>query len=256
MPTQPQLVIDLDLDIFVHPPVEFGQDSDERAPSGKHKPSPRSFVEFFYQYQLQLMRSPRTKGAIFDFHEQSYQWWRQLILAGQLKVPFEVVHIDAHDDLLSGIETTYFFEEWTATLDKMKELPPRLNSANYLGHAVSNGWLSALTWVRRTDTTAKPIPWIFKDFSSRSELLETKHFSKGGVAAAAQLLLDGRMPRNVRVDIQTPFREIQFGEYRIARPADLVFVARSPSFTPIESDANEDLIRDRIVQLPNAVRAS
>lgn len=246
MSNEPQLIIDLDLDTFVYPPVESGSDSHERAPSAKHKPSPRALVEFFYEEQLELKRASRTKGAIFDFHEQSYHWWRRLIFNGQLKLPFDVVHVDAHDDLLSGFEIAYFFEEWTSTLDRTNSLPLKLNSANYLGYAAANGWLRSLTWVRRSDTKTEPVSWIFKDFSLALGILELKTFPKGGVAAAANLLLAGQTPNNFSAIGEVPFVQVPFGRYKIPRPADFIFVARSPSFTPAESDANEDLIRERV----------
>jgi hypothetical protein len=160
-----------------------------------------------------------------------------------------VIHVDAHDDLLTGLELVEFFEQWTPTEGKINELPVGLSSGNYLGYAVANGWLSKLTWVRRTEPTTQLSEWIFKDFSVETGILETKRFPKGGVLAAAGLLSEGRLPKSFTTDKQIPFSQVPFMRYKIARPADYIFVARSPGFTPIESDENEDLIRERITSL-------
>lgn len=44
----------------------------------------------------------KIPGRVFETHDGALQFWQELIAAGQLSVPFEVTHIDAHSDLGIG----------------------------------------------------------------------------------------------------------------------------------------------------------
>jgi hypothetical protein len=238
-----QLVIDLDLDLFVHPTILGGRDCAEHALSEEHQASPMATIECFLHHQLKLQPSPPTPGLLFDYHVQSYEEWRKLIISGRLKIPFEVIHVDAHDDLLSGFEVTYLLEEWIKEPDKIKKRPERLTSANYLGFAVVNGWVGSLTWVHRPESQGVGQRWLFKDFTAESGLLQPKEFVPGGIARSSE---EGRIraPAGIfesRGEI--PFVEFDFPYYEIERKADFLFVARSPSYTPKELDDHLDLVR-------------
>lgn len=237
-----QCVLDLDLDVFVTPPVAGNGDATYRADSRYHKVEPTEYVKTVLA-KLRLNPTAPIPGAFFEHHRESYYRWRELIRRGHLRVPFTVVHVDAHSDLGNGATVHSLFEEWAHEPDKL-EKDPCLNSANYLAYALTNGWVRGLANIRRSDSPDDVYDFLFKGFDRKSMILEPKKFVRGEVARTTQNVF-----RNAKFEA---ICEVQFAEVTLAdlkeipvRP-DFVFVARSPAFTPVEIDIHEAFVRSCI----------
>ncbi|MFR7610904.1 MAG: hypothetical protein ACLUZ4_09185 [Christensenellaceae bacterium] len=94
-------VLDIDLDFFL-------ADCCEPAPVGArpdaagHEPWQAEKVREFLEKNCGLNTERKIPGRVFETHDGALQFWQDLIAAGQLSVPFEVTHIDAHSDLGIG----------------------------------------------------------------------------------------------------------------------------------------------------------
>ena len=94
-------VLDIDLDFFL-------ADCCEPAPAGTrpdaagHEPWQAEKVRGFLEKNCGLNTKRKIPGRVFETHDGALQFWQELIAAGQLSVPFEVTHIDAHSDLGIG----------------------------------------------------------------------------------------------------------------------------------------------------------
>ena len=116
-----QKVLDLDLDIFVNPLVEFCKESEDRADSGQFSLAPFEFIMDSLDRRLKLSDDEEAPGDCLVYHSEVYYRWRSLVQSGRLKVPFEVVHVDGHADLGMGDASyVYLFEEWIYEANKMK----------------------------------------------------------------------------------------------------------------------------------------
>ena len=131
-------VLDIDLDFFL-------ADCCEPAPVGArpdaagHEPWPSGFEHF------QGVKST----------EMQVQFWQELIAAGQLSVPFEVTHIDAHSDLGIGRPGPGFVLNSVLPLSPAERADikryyemKQLDEANYLLFALAFRWISRLENVR------------------------------------------------------------------------------------------------------------
>jgi len=60
-------------------------------------------------------------------------------------------------------------------------------------------------------------------------------------------LLDRRTPAVAYSEPSVPVRQIRWDSYRWSATFDLMFLARSPAFTPAEADALYEAIRQRFI---------
>ncbi len=237
-----QYVLDLDLDVFVTPPVEGPGDSTYRADSGRHKVEP---VETVRANLAKLGLDPKNPipGLFFEHHRDSYYHWRDLIGRQLLKVPFDVIHVDAHSDLGNGGSVHKLFEVWAYEPDKLGK-DPHANSANYLAFALVNGWVRALVNVRRKDSPDDVFDFLFKGFDSSSRVLEMKQFAPGEVVRTTLNVF--RNAKYVPIG-ETLYAETVLEDWKgIPRRPDFIFAARSPAFTPVEIDAHVEFVKSCI----------
>lgn len=241
------LVLDLDLDVFVSPVVNGNGDANYRAKSGEHQVVPEAEIMATLA-KLELSPDRKTPGAFFEHHREAYFFWRDLVNSGRLKVPFDVVHVDAHSDLGNGARTVALCERWAAIPNKLGEnLGGRVNSANYLGFALMNGWVRALLNIRRPDSPSDVPLFLYKDFDPSTWRFTMKRFAVGEVARTCEAHFAGA---TYDVLHEVRYAESTVTEFKsIGRKPDFVFFARSPAFTPVEIDAFEPYVRSCITAL-------
>jgi hypothetical protein len=93
-------VLDIDLDFFLQQRVTGPR---RRRPSCKDiAPWAASAVEKFLVQQCGLDSRKPLPGSIVKEHHELFDIWQHLIETGQLTVPFDLVHIDAHADVGMG----------------------------------------------------------------------------------------------------------------------------------------------------------
>lgn len=150
-------MLDIDLDFFQTGIHCFGKDcdnflTDENITVWKEK----DIIDFLEQ-RCGLSKRNKIKGRILKHHVEAYSYWNELINKGEIMVPFEVTHIDAHSDLAYSSSVPFYKfikdldnEELQAQLkDGMifKGREQLINSGNYLLAAIIVGWVDKVKYV-------------------------------------------------------------------------------------------------------------
>jgi hypothetical protein len=97
-----QLILDIDLDFFVHPLLTECAESTTRPDSSCYKADTSETILRYLKDRCYVDRPKLFPGRFFEFHRDLYFEWKRLIAEGKLNPPFEVVHIDGHADLGMG----------------------------------------------------------------------------------------------------------------------------------------------------------
>ena len=147
-------ILDIDLDFFLDDVVTFPDGSRGAPRLDAHRATPWSIADTreFLEGRCGLSASAPVPGATVTNHHEVFYKWRELISAGQLTTPFDVVHIDAHADL--GLGDT----GWVYILGELLHKPvqdrawPKEGSGglafgNYLAFAIACRWVRELKFV-------------------------------------------------------------------------------------------------------------
>src|SRR5262245_690015 len=94
------VVLDLDLDLFVDPTVYWPRGG--RLADADHETDSHAEVAQFLEGQCKLSsRSPVLGYQVVD-HDEAFFVWKRWLAQGLLRSPFVVLHADAHADLGMG----------------------------------------------------------------------------------------------------------------------------------------------------------
>jgi hypothetical protein len=119
-------------------------------------------VREFLEVRCGLSTAHPLLGHEASEHLDAFTTWDKWLTEGLLSEPFEVVHIDTHSDLASGLNDTCHFVSTTFLALPLEarrnpELGPKyFNSGNYLIGAIANRLLHHLTYVYAVDPV-KPL---------------------------------------------------------------------------------------------------
>ena len=230
-------VLDLDLDFFLNRVAQFKSDN-ERLSDQDYSVWPAVAVRNFLEHQCGLSSEKPIRGRFVEHHDQAFHFWRELIQGGQLEVPFDVVHIDAHADLGMGENAHRFL--MTELLAKDVHLRPDLAVAsgmlgpgNYLAFALACRWLSSLIYVRNPKTGDDLMSVHFKDCDPSTGVLELKRWTDDE--------FDGHMFRRRKCphgvpEPQVPFQLPLSSEYKADAAFSFIVLSQSPGFTPPAAD--------------------
>ena len=175
-------------------------------------------------------------GRIIESHEGIIEFWKTLIETSKLKVPFEVVHIDAHPDF--SVRDGLYLASGLLHMDSGKDLEmlkrEKAHSGNYLTFAIAYGWIASLVWVHLGRT--------FK-----------RHRDTGGSPVQLEMgrgreLLVEDLP-GVEKKPGLPFKALPWQKYGITEAFDYMALSKSPSFTPPESDTLVSVIGEYVRQI-------
>ena len=145
--------LDLDLDFFLNKNAYYSGSDSERLGSD-YKPWSASRVRHFLEKRCGLSHDAPVQGSTIESHDGVLNFWRALIESGSLKIPFEVIHIDAHPDLWVGgglyrtSEFLHIDSERGLAMLKRKQV----HSGNYLTFAIAYGWIGSLVWIPLLNT--------------------------------------------------------------------------------------------------------
>ena len=95
--------LDLDLDFFLNKNA-YGSEQATARLGSDYKPWSASKVRQFLEERCCLSHDAPVRGRTVETHDGVFHFWRRLIESGGLRVPFDVIHIDAHPDLFVGSE--------------------------------------------------------------------------------------------------------------------------------------------------------
>ena len=217
--------LDLDLDFFLNDNAYCSECGSGRLGS-EYKPWRASKVRHFLEERCGLSPDAPVQGRTVESHDGVFVVWRTLIESGGLRVPFEVIHIDAHPDLWvgGGLYLTSEFlhvdsERGLAMLNRK-----HVHSGNYLTFAIACGWIASLVWVPLRKHLKGLPKW---DGDARSDLIQFK--KRKGEGPIQELPVVERDPG-------VPFKILPWHKFRTSETFDYIAFSRSPNFTPPESD--------------------
>ena len=91
-------ILDIDLDFFLNK-VSDAKENGKRLKKKKYYPWSKDSLKSFLENRCFLIKDKPTPGRIVKQHHEAFLFWRELILDKKIKIPFELVHIDAHSDI-------------------------------------------------------------------------------------------------------------------------------------------------------------
>lgn len=245
-------VLDLDLDFFLDTIAAwpFLDGDGPRRDGARYGPRSAEFVGSFLERQCGL-RGPRTAGdwprpigRTVQTHDDAFYFWRDLIDTGQLTTPFDVVHVDAHADLGLG-DTGYRYIMCDLLhrppLERTHPNPAWVLEGNYLAFAAACRWLDSVTYVKHPARQHDDRPFEhFLRNDAQSGFLQLKCCDPTQFATDAAHGEIG--PSVVAFEPSIPFRTVDAEVFTADAPFDVVVLARSPLYTPVEADALVPLI--------------
>ncbi|MGB8708031.1 MAG: UPF0489 family protein [Dehalococcoidia bacterium] len=218
--------LNLDLDFFLNKNAYCRGCAGGRLGPG-YKPWSVSKVQYFLEDRCGLSPDAPVQGRTVESHDGVLDFWRTLIDSSKLKIPFDVIHIDAHPDLWVG-DGLYLTSEFLHVnsgrgLSILKR--KHVHSGNYLTFAIVYGWIGSLVWVHLRKRFKDLSKW---DDDARSGLTQLKK-RECKSSSVRDLCALGR-ERGV------PFKILPWHKFRTSEPFDYIALSKSPDFTPPESD--------------------
>lgn len=205
--------LDLDLDFFLNKNAYFSG-SDGIRLNLKYKPWSILKVKRFLEERCKLSHDNPTPGRTISTHNDVIGFWHTLIESGDLIIPFDVIHIDAHPDLAvkGGMyQKSGFLHFESESVPELLETET-LRQGNYLTFALAFGWIASLVWIPLSRTL--------------------KNLSKGYDDGNSSTSDSSSLKNNSGV----PYRIIPWYQFKISSAFDYMVLSTSPGFTPPESD--------------------
>lgn len=263
-------VLDLDMDYFMDSiAYDISEDSQERLSEQDYgdKVWTKARVVEFLENNLGLSKENKIKGRLVIGHNESLFFWKELLEAGNLTSPFEVIHVDSHADL--GLR----YPSWVYILDNLLRFPveerPLHNTyeisngnicregiGDYLLFAIAYRWISKLTYcanphgekndyIRYTlkNAVEKPI-WnnpventiqlVYNDRVGRPDYNATEAEKKRYYSTAIK-------------EPEVPFIIIPtVDDVKFTGDFDYIVLAQSPNYTPQSADFILDVLQEYI----------
>jgi len=212
------------LDFFLN---ENAYCSDSGRLGSEYKPWSVSKVRHFLEDRCGLSPDAPVQGRTVESHDGVLDFWRTLIESGRLRIPFEVIHIDAHPDLWIGSELCLTSEVLHVGSERGLEMLKNrhVHSGNYLTFAIAYGWVGSLVWLPLLKHLKNPPKW---DGDARSGLIQLK--KRKGESSCIRDLPILEKERGV------PFKILPWHKFRTSETFDYISFSKSPNFTPPESD--------------------
>jgi hypothetical protein len=245
-----QRVLDLDLDFFLDGAEIMRGHGDDRLDAAHYPPWPLAQALSFLRERCGLER--RLPGFVVEHHGEVFSRWRDAIDAGRLIPPFHVTHVDAHADLGLGdsgysyLMTSLLFEE-PERRRHPKEGEGGLDDGNYLAFAIACRWLSDLAYIHNGSSNGDDILRYYREGFD----LDAQRLQLVGIHSIEELRENLLTPENLKVDHREPaipLRSLRWDEFHADQPFDFICLARSPPFTPAESDSIFDAIREHFIE--------
>jgi UPF0489 domain len=253
-------VLDLDLDFFIEGAANSRASNDARLDAADFPPWPREKALSFLEDRCKL--TGKLPGFVVEHHAGVFACWREAISAGSLQPPFSVTHVDGHADLgLGDIGYEYLMTELLFLTPEERQSPKSgpggVDDGNWLAFAVACRWIADLVYVLNTSGPPDDVFPYYMDvylsgadrkagFTGRANNIQLAAFDAEQLTRVKAPL--GDEPLTVtHFEPKVPFRWVPSTEFAADEPYDVVCLARSPAFTPSESDELFDEIRERFI---------
>lgn len=242
--------LNLDLDFFQMDVVHNCNDYGERLDSFCTKPWKEEDLISYLEGNLGLSKDKKIKGRIVEHHHEIFYFWRELILNGELTVPFDVIHVDAHSDLgLGDASWHYIMTEYLHKNINDRIYPEnleyshrmyRFDYGNYLTFAVACNWVNSIHFIPHTSWENDLPITIFKNYDEKTNTIQLKKFNKNETLYFNQI----RKYKPISYEREVPFtinENLEIGE---KDKIDYIGLSISPGYTVKESDTLINTIKE------------
>lgn len=235
-----QRVLDIDLDFFLD--RIFNSDFEPRGRLGAndYQVDETDVALAYLHDRCGVPDGTPTPGCVCERHKDVFFHWRRMIRAGVLRVPFEVVHVDAHADMGLGNNSCLYIAEELLAQPVEKRRPPTgrdtwcVRDNNFIAYALACRWIGRFTYVAHPDCQ-DDVQWLhMKDFDTRSGFVQMKRYEPGFAERLEHFLDVKKLPFEAEPEI--PMEVVARDDYRTDIPPDFIFLARSPNYTPPTAD--------------------
>jgi len=232
-----QTVLDIDLDFFVSP-IKNWHASRDRLSEADYSVDVDALS--FFERQCGFGRKTRIHGACFEEHDELFDF-----AIKNFHGPIHLIHVDAHADIGGGLSTgwRYVVTEYLDLDKDARQNPQRgdnfLNPGNFIVFLAACGFLREVTFVSHPLWHDDYGSIYMRNFDPNSEALQLKRFKLADIEAAGVGGLQN-VPHQTEEPI--PFRRIPQTDFQLRNPPDLMFVTRSPGYTPKSADKLYDEI--------------
>jgi len=231
--------LDLDLDFFLDRNTSCRGGTVRRL-GPECRPWSASRVRQFLEDRCNLSPDASVLGRIVETHDGILNFWHTLITSCKLKIPFEVIHIDAHPDfsVVDGLHLTSEFIYIDSSRGLAMLQKRYIHSGNYLTFAIVYGWIGSLIWITLRKHLKKLPEW---NGDARSVLMQ--HENIDNISPSTRGLSKANRERAV------PFKVVPWNRFKSTKPFDYIALSRSPEFTPPESDRLITVVADYMKQI-------
>ena len=173
-----------------------------------------------------------------------FSLWRDGIDDGALLAPFHVTHVDAHADLgLGDSGYTYLLTELLHQPVDQRRYPKLdgsgLGDGNYLAFAVACRWISDLVYTYNEGGGSDLLAYLMDGFDPNADHIRMPVLTHQEL----KRVMGWQNPTVEHFEPCVPVRTVPWRNFTADAPFDAIFLARSPAFTPPESDTIFDAIR-------------
>lgn len=235
-------ILDIDLDFFLSEIAHF-VDGDRLNEADGFLPWGETKVRRFLEINCGLKQNEPVKGCFFVKHHEVFNFWRKLIFEGQLEIPFEVIHVDAHADLGLGDSSWSYITGELLHKPVQERIFPKvggwdgLGEGNYLAFSLACRWIKRLKYIHHPDYEDDIVQFYWKDFKNNSGYLQLPKIKKNELDVLLHLQNhDLEKYKPLSVEPPVPFEIIPSSIYKSDSTFSYVFLTQSPAYTPASSD--------------------
>lgn len=232
-------VLNIDMDYFLNT-IHYNSFNDyKRLESNEYIPWEKEEFIYFIENKLGLKKDEKIIGKVVTHHHEVFYYWRDKIEKGALKIPFKIVHIDAHIDLsyMPDGSWKYINDEYINYPYNKKIYPENIkfigkqakfDCGNYMLYAVASGWIDKMDYVYHRELEYIDCP---------HDLLKKE---KDGMIFS----LGNKETNNMK---EMYINTINKEDFIMTDKIDLITVAQSPNFTPVESDELLNILKEYLI---------
>jgi hypothetical protein len=223
---QHDVVMDIDFDYCVRPTLAHGYADRSRLPSDMYVWLGAD--ELVTWLKKNNLFHPGGFAGTVEGHEEVLMLLNALVEAGTVKTPFDLIHIDAHPDMMDlDSKVIRLFDEADSVTSTLFQ---HAKAGDFLQYAVRSGWINRL-WMVFPDDEGERIAGLFAEGPSRASAIVNKPVEaigrgqEGGVDLRVRI---GDRLLDVSLHTRATLPALQ-------RPVATV-LAHSPQFVPPGAD--------------------
>lgn len=214
----------------------FKPDNCTRLDSEYYQPWAEFEVCSFLEKRCGLSLATPVKGRIVKHHDGAFDFWRGLVNSHKLEIPFDVLHVDAHNDLGGGDDAYCYLmsnllhvnpEDRVNVVDRTK-----IEFGNYLAFAVACRWIARIHWICHPNKSGGLLRYHFKNCDPKSGVIELKKVDREFDYLSKSLSKNNILS----VEPEIPFLILPWVDFVATESFDYFVLSESPGYTPLESD--------------------